>query len=101
MGSCCSSINEETFLKYERKMLDHSGLTYETYQISNVVIDDYGNYIRTYHLNPNNQKETLILVHGFGGSGVIFWKILKPLSEKFNIYLIDMLGMGGSSRPDF
>ncbi len=32
---------------------------------------------------------------------MIFWKILKKLSERLDIYMIDILGMGGSSRPDF
>ena len=31
----------------------------------------------------------------------MFWKIVKTLSEKYNVYLIDILGMGGSSRPKF
>lgn len=31
----------------------------------------------------------------------MFWRIMKPLSEKFHLIMIDILGMGGSSRPDF
>jgi pimeloyl-ACP methyl ester carboxylesterase len=29
----------------------------------------------------------------------MFWKIIKPLAEKYHLILIDILGMGGSSRP--
>ena len=43
----------------------------------------------------------MVLIHGYGGSGVMFWKILKPLAENFHVYLIDIIGMGGSSRPKF
>ena len=31
----------------------------------------------------------------------MFWKIIKPIAEKFNLYIIDIIGMGGSSRPKF
>ena len=41
------------------------------------------------------------MVHGYGGSGLIFFKIIKPLAEHFNLYLIDIIGMGASSRPKF
>ena len=44
-------------------------------------------------------KPILILCHGYGGSGVLFYKIMKPLAEKFYLILIDVVGMGGSSRP--
>ena len=32
---------------------------------------------------------------------MIFFKMFKQLSEKFHVYLIDILGMGRSSRSDF
>jgi hypothetical protein len=30
-----------------------------------------------------------------------FFKVLKPLSEQYHLILIDIIGMGGSSRPVF
>ena len=42
-----------------------------------------------------------MLVHGYGGSGLIFYKIIRQLAEKFNLYLLDIIGMGASSRPKF
>jgi pimeloyl-ACP methyl ester carboxylesterase len=29
----------------------------------------------------------------------MFWKIIKPIAEKYHLILVDILGMGGSSRP--
>jgi hypothetical protein len=29
----------------------------------------------------------------------MFWKVIKPLAERYHLILIDILGMGGSSRP--
>ena len=43
----------------------------------------------------------MVLVHGYGGSGIMFWKILKPLTEHYHLILIDIIGMGASSRPSF
>ena len=47
----------------------------------------------------DRSKQRLVLVHGYGGSGIMFWKIIKPIAEKYYLILIDILGMGGSSRP--
>jgi 2-succinyl-6-hydroxy-2,4-cyclohexadiene-1-carboxylate synthase len=42
-----------------------------------------------------------VILHGYGGSGLLFYKIMKPLSEHFHCIFIDILGMGASSRPKF
>ena len=44
-------------------------------------------------------KPPLLLVHGFGGSGSLFYKVLRGLSESFYLIVIDLIGMGSSSRP--
>ncbi|CAG9323336.1 unnamed protein product [Blepharisma stoltei] len=43
----------------------------------------------------------MILLHGYCGSGLIFFKILKRLVENYRIYIVDHLGMGRSTRPEF
>jgi len=68
--------------------------------------DNNSDYIMTYELIPdqaedNTDREVLVMIHGFGGSGLIFYRILKHLHKKYKIYLIDLLGMGRSSRNDF
>jgi pimeloyl-ACP methyl ester carboxylesterase len=40
----------------------------------------------------NPEKQKVVLVHGFGGSGAMFWKILRPLSEHYYIIMPDILG---------
>lgn len=82
-------------------MLVHSGLRVaEDFIIRNVSIDDSGNYIRTIEAGMSN-PEVMVLIHGYGGSGIMFWKIMKPLAEKYHLVMIDIIGMGGSSRPNF
>jgi pimeloyl-ACP methyl ester carboxylesterase len=47
----------------------------------------------------DQSKPILVLVHGFGGSGALFYQIFKYLINYFNLILIDIIGMGSSSRP--
>jgi abhydrolase domain-containing protein 5 len=41
------------------------------------------------------------MLHGYGGSGALFYKTLKGLSEHFYVICIDIVGMGASCRPTF
>lgn len=43
----------------------------------------------------------MVLVHGYGGGGAIFYKLLKDLASYFHVYAVDLLGMGSSGRPQF
>jgi abhydrolase domain-containing protein 5 len=43
----------------------------------------------------------MVMIHGYGGASVVFYRIIKALSEHFHLYLLDIIGMGGSSRPAF
>lgn len=41
----------------------------------------------------------LVLVHGYGGSGALFFKIIKQICKYFCLIFVDIIGMGSSSRP--
>ena len=43
----------------------------------------------------------MVLVHGYGAGGGVFFRIIKDLSEHFHLYIVDMLGMGASGRPPY
>lgn len=45
------------------------------------------------------QKPILVLIHGWGSSSALFFKIFKKLCKHFCLILIDIPGMGSSSRP--
>ena len=49
--------------------------------------------------DTGEQLPILVLVHGYGGSAALFYKVMKPLSMRFKLILIDLIGMGNSSRP--
>lgn len=54
----------------------------------------------TYEIG-DKKKPTIVLIHGYGGSGMIFFRIFKHLADNYHVYAIDLLGMGRSSRPRF
>jgi abhydrolase domain-containing protein 6 len=39
-------------------------------------------------------------MHGYGGSGALFFRIFKSLIEHFCVITIDIPGMGASARPN-
>lgn len=39
------------------------------------------------------------MIHGFGGGGAIFCRMIPYLRNYFEVILIDLLGMGASGRP--
>ena len=43
-------------------------------------------------------KPTLVLIHGFGGSGVMLYPMFRNLMEHYRLVLIDQVGFGGSTR---
>jgi abhydrolase domain-containing protein 5 len=52
-------------------------------------------------LAGDKSKPVLVLVHGFGGSAALFYKVMKRLTEHFYLVMFDIIGMGASSRPEF
>jgi len=87
----------------EEEILRLSGLEIpEQLQIIDIPITFLGEIfkIHTYVCGIQN-KEVIVLVHGYGGSGLLFHRTLKELSAKYKVYCLDLLGMGLSSRPEF
>lgn len=41
------------------------------------------------------------MIHGFGGNGATFYKMVAHLMKEFRVTTLDLLGMAGSGRPPF
>lgn len=92
------------FIAVEGRMLGHSGIPIEQFIVQNIQVSEQGDYIRTYEVGmplDEQKKQVLIMIHGYGAQSIIFWKVMKPLAEKYHLILVDILGMGASSRPEF
>jgi len=98
-------VNKEQIssaLSAEETIFGFSGLkVYDEIHIFDVPIKFRG----TQHIHTvrsgSSSSPPLVLIHGYGGSSVTFYKMIKDLSVKFQVFCIDLLGMGLSSRPKF
>ena len=108
-------------------MLSLNGLEPSEIQTKNILVGSHEGediFIRTYIFDANKscetsllkstskevnvdeisveiQKPTLVLVHGFAScSTILGLKVSRLLAHKFKLILVDLIGMGGSSRPN-
>jgi len=43
----------------------------------------------------------MVLLHGFAASSLSYYKMLAPLCEKYEVFALDLPGMGLSSKPEW
>lgn len=91
-----SRLNTEKLEKNEKALLDSTGLTFTAGKIY-ISDTDYLYSLTSEHTG----KPTMIILHGYCGSGVCFYSMLSPLSSNYSLVLVDLLGMGRSSRPNW
>ena len=91
-----SRFNPETLEEAENKLIEYSGASITSVRVP---IQNYNHLYCLISGDPSNPP--FVLLHGYGGSGLIFYKIIKSLSSRYYLYIIDHLGMGRSSRPTF
>jgi len=97
------SLQREKAIKLEEEIYTGVGFkVYEDLHIFDVPIEFRGKqeFVHTSRCGDEND-DVLILVHGYGGNGIAFVKMLKDLSKRFKVYCVDLLGLGLSSRPKF
>jgi pimeloyl-ACP methyl ester carboxylesterase len=88
-------------MQAEMNVLKFSGLDVKNdIEIKMVPVLSGEHYVKTFFVGDQS-KPTLVLTHGYNGSVTLFYKSIKSLSENFYLILFDIIGMGGSSRPDF
>eukprot|EP00163_Fabomonas_tropica_P017954 TRINITY_DN3192_c0_g1_i3.p1 TRINITY_DN3192_c0_g1~~TRINITY_DN3192_c0_g1_i3.p1 ORF type:complete len:452 (-),score=80.43 TRINITY_DN3192_c0_g1_i3:1595-2950(-) len=61
--------------------------------------------IHTLHVVPdagsNQHRHPLVFLHGYGSAGVMWTQHFADFSEHYDVYTVDMVGWGRSTRPDF
>ena len=103
-------ISEKNLFRFEQNLLEFSNLADGELVTRNVQVgafDDKPVYMRTFIFGhdqklPLNQqtKPLLVFLHGFAASCCMFYKTYPTLREHFCVLMIDMVGMGSSSRPN-
>lgn len=106
MFGCCGfgkddPRDENEAEKYERKILELAGLKYKKdFLIYNEQLPEFDGWIHTIEAGMEN-KQQLVLVHGYGATGVFYYKMIKDLRHYFHVYAVDLFGFGQSARPSF
>ena len=54
--------------------------------------------LKEFKENPNTNKKVIIMLHGYQGNSLNFYKIIPYIYEKFICICPDIIGMGISSR---
>ena len=106
-------FNQKVFKRLEMDVLLCSGLTQDYFKRINVSIGKFEEKnieIHTIILSEKNTgkidnsdqdpKEIIVLMHGFAGGSALFYPTFQDLVKRFDVILIDNIGMGGSSRPN-
>ena len=89
--------------RLERELYEHSQVPMNHIQIEDVYLDflpNTQNFIHTVTIISEKGPEAplMVLIHGFGGGGAIFYKMIAGLRKDYNLKLIDLPGLGGSGR---
>ena len=46
------------------------------------------------------KKGPIVFIHGYAASGAMYFTMFKDMSKEYCLIFIDLIGMGGSSRPN-
>lgn len=93
-------------IRLETEILKFSGLELnKEIWFEDIKIDFFGaNHLHCIRAQENKnfldkKKPTMIMIHGYNSTCTHYIKMLKNFYEDYNVYAIDMIGMGFSSRP--
>lgn len=91
----------QKFISQEHSLLQvYSGLYPTQYALRDLLLPNQS-VIHYCEINTDpSPKPKLLMIHGFGGNNVVFYKVFQPLSRAFHIISMDMPGMGFNSRPN-
>ena len=93
----CSGLPRDHFYQINVKVGKYEG---EDVLLRTVVVGENARKNGKAVSRSENGKRTYVLVHGYAGSGALLYKVFKGLSEHFNLIVVDIIGMGSSSRPN-
>ena len=99
-------VSRENLLAAEARVLALSGLSPFEIKTYDLEIWD-GCSIRTtevgfpFEESKEGKKPIMVFMHGYNGSGAVFYEIMKPLAQHFHTIFIDIIGMGCSSREPY
>ena len=98
---CCGSSDARNLMRLEREVLSWSKLPDGSIEQLDVEVgkEPDGTPITIHTITfGSRDKPVLVYVHGYGGSGAMQFLMYRQLAKYFRVYMIDVIGMGASSR---
>lgn len=82
-------------------MHEFSMLPPGSFKARNVMIDEV-EHIHCMEINvaPEVAKPRLLMIHGYGGNNVFFFRMYRHLAHRFHIFSMDLPGMGFNYRAE-
>ena len=82
MGNTWKGISDEDLNEAEVNLLTRAGLKTEEYTIHNTPVDEIEveHYIHCVEVS-NTELPKMVLVHGYGAGGGVFFRVIKDLSK--------------------
>lgn len=103
MGNWWKGVNPEKLNQCELDLMRINGISVTDYTIRDVPLDSVPgsqNYIHEVRVKGTREGlPILVMVHGYMSGGMQFCKMMKHLRAYFEIFTVDLLGMGCSGRP--
>ena len=104
MGNVWKGISDEKMYQAEKALWKAGGVDPSLITAKNVHLggSDPEHFIRQIDIEPSKPGlPRMVMIHGFGGGGPMFCKMVALMRERFSVTTIDLLGLAGSGRPDF
>ena len=96
MGNTWKGCSDEKLLAAEATLLQAAGIEREDIIQEDVNLDGRSgspNYIHQITVKPKERGlPKLVMIHGFGGGGAVFFKMIRHLSSYFEVITVDLLG---------
>ena len=73
-------LTPESLKKAESELLEYSGLNRDEYEVKQVFTNDEETVFMTTILVGDPRNPPLVLCHGFGGSGSLYYKVMRGLA---------------------
>ena len=80
---------------FEKKILEKVGIKRSQYHKGNV--NNFGIHYLDF---SSHNKIPILIIHGYGATGITNYKLLPFLIKSFRVILVDLPGFGKSYRPD-
>ena len=95
-------MNKKNYSYYEIELLKCSNIPRSYIKQRDVKVDVFEDKPVTIRTNicGKDSLPKIVWIHGYAASGALYYQVLPYLTQKYQVIFCDIIGMGGSSRPD-